>query len=300
MFRVVAPQDHGPGGSRTTAFVWQLDDGRTVLSASPPPSGGLASGSGAGLLWATERRLPSETALSCPVSVPGGNLVPSKHDFVRVGVVVAVQDSAGRTLLTRRCPHMRTFPQAWVCPGGGVDAGESLPAAAARELREEVGIDLPVASLEPLCMWESVFPTTPEDCQQQGLITGHYLAVFFRARLPPGVEQPSVALQPDEADAALWLPQAHLWACALRGVPRLPDGTISGSREVELEVLWAAKAIEARAEAPAPLGRLRLWELAQCYPSADGRLQGCGEAHLFALRELACEASLEAAEVPRL
>ena len=60
---------------------------------------------------------------------------------------------------------MRTFPRAWVAPGGGADEGETLAACAAREVSEEVGLE--VERLDPLCLWESFYPTSPEACLAQ-------------------------------------------------------------------------------------------------------------------------------------
>jgi len=53
---------------------------------------------------------------------------------------ILLVDAAGRVLLFRFTPGDR--PPFWVTPGGAVDPGESYAAAARRELREEVGLDL--------------------------------------------------------------------------------------------------------------------------------------------------------------
>lgn len=55
------------------------------------------------------------------------------------GVVAAVRDSAGRLLLTRRCDN-----GLWVMPGGRLELGETIAAAAVREVREETGIEIEV------------------------------------------------------------------------------------------------------------------------------------------------------------
>ena len=45
---------------------------------------------------------------------------PRKMPNMRLGVVGAVFDKHDRVLLTRRAPHMRSFPGSWVMPGGGL------------------------------------------------------------------------------------------------------------------------------------------------------------------------------------
>jgi 8-oxo-dGTP pyrophosphatase MutT (NUDIX family) len=45
-------------------------------------------------------------------------------------------------ILTRRAVGLRNHPAQWALPGGRLDVGESAEAAALRELREEVGLDL--------------------------------------------------------------------------------------------------------------------------------------------------------------
>jgi ADP-ribose pyrophosphatase YjhB (NUDIX family) len=53
-------------------------------------------------------------------------------------VRVVVVDDAGRVCLVRH-----TYKDGWHLPGGGVKTGEAIVDAAARELYEEAGIELP-------------------------------------------------------------------------------------------------------------------------------------------------------------
>ena len=52
-----------------------------------------------------------------------------------------------QVLITRRAPRLRTHSGQWALPGGRVDAGESVVAAARRELAEELGLELPESAV---------------------------------------------------------------------------------------------------------------------------------------------------------
>jgi 8-oxo-dGTP pyrophosphatase MutT (NUDIX family) len=56
--------------------------------------------------------------------------------------VVDAGDGAAGFLLTRRASSLRAHAGQWALPGGRVDEGEDVVAAALRELHEEIGLDV--------------------------------------------------------------------------------------------------------------------------------------------------------------
>lgn len=115
----------------------------------------------------------------CPGATPTVALDQSNRN---VGVAVCcLVERANMVLLTRRAAHLHAFPSVWVLPGGHVDAGESLAQAAARELREETGIECDTAQLVPFALFESMYP--PEAL---AVPVRHHVVMFFRLQLRDG------------------------------------------------------------------------------------------------------------------
>mmetsp|Transcript_59384 Transcript_59384/g.145285 ORF Transcript_59384/g.145285 Transcript_59384/m.145285 type:complete len:429 (-) Transcript_59384:5479-6765(-) len=145
-----------------------------------------------------------------------------KKTFVSLAVVGLVMDPTGdHLLLTKRPTYMRSFPGAFVLPGGSVDDGETLCQAATREIYEETNIVVPVDGWTLESVWESVYPTS----SLLGPISAHHIVCYLsgRALLPDGDEEsddncvngrlsverrrrlPTMRLCDDEVDGAVWL-----------------------------------------------------------------------------------------------
>jgi 8-oxo-dGTP diphosphatase len=106
--------------------------------------------------------------------------------FLASGGVV-MRNTAGEVLVLRT-----TYKESWEIPGGLVDRGEGPHAAAAREVREELGVDLAVGRL--LC----VDYRTPWEENPHPML--HF--VFDGGVL----NEPTFTLQQDEIAEALFLP----------------------------------------------------------------------------------------------
>ena len=221
-------------------------------------------------------------SLDCPAlwSAP-----PPQPREVRIGAVVIPVDEHGRVLLTRRAAHMRSFPRAWVFPGGGVDAGESVADAAVRELREETGLHARdgSAGLRLVGLWESCFPTgrmlTASGGTEEGAfaIKGQYLVVYYAARVSGTGE---LCLQKEETDAAVWLTPKDARAAT-------STGSAAAARTIKLaKAVSSVDGCGARAgEEGSANTSVSLNALHGIYPNETG--QGIAQGHLFALDLLA-------------
>jgi len=113
------------------------------------------------------------------------------------GVVALLTDAAGRLLLLRRAQEPGRGRLG--LPGGFVDIGESAEEALQREIREEVGLEVPELAY---------YLTLPNEYPYQGLVTPvldlfyrGWLQSFAEARAVSEVEE-LVVLDPREVDLA--------------------------------------------------------------------------------------------------
>jgi 8-oxo-dGTP diphosphatase len=119
-----------------------------------------------------------------------------------VGVGAVVLD-AGRVLLIKRA-HEPLKGQ-WSLPGGGVELGETLEQAVAREVQEETGLDVDVGPIV------EVLDRITRDAD--GRVDHHFVLVDFVCRPAGGILSSA-----SDADAAEWVPLEALTDYGVAGI----------------------------------------------------------------------------------
>jgi 8-oxo-dGTP diphosphatase len=108
-----------------------------------------------------------------------------------VGIAVRKDDTV---LVVRRALHDDFMAGIWELPGGGVDAGETLDQAAARELQEETGL-VTTRIINIFEGFDYQTPTKPKVRQ-----------VNFLVEVAPG----DIQLSPDEHDEYRWIKKGEI------------------------------------------------------------------------------------------
>lgn len=126
----------------------------------------------------------------------------------RMVVGIWTVNSKGEILLTLRHPQKDVYPNTWENSGGAAQMGESSRQAAARELREETGIE---ASEEELLYLGTY--------TRKGVISGAFIDSYLVHR---DVAIDDLTLQDGETVDAKWVTPAQLDALCKEGVVAKP------------------------------------------------------------------------------
>lgn len=108
-------------------------------------------------------------------------------------------DGRPRVLMLQRGPNSLYGAGLWALPAGHVEKGESLRACAVRELREEVGLEVPCNDL--------TFTDLHSSRDGSGL---HRLSFLFRTRRWPGTEFAPRLCEPEAHSDMRWFPTDDL------------------------------------------------------------------------------------------
>lgn len=112
--------------------------------------------------------------------------------FVGVGAIIIEDDRVA--LVRRGHPPLKGK---WSIPGGVLEVGETLRAAAEREVREETGLEVEIGEL--LGVFDRVVP------DEEGQIRYHYVLIDFLCRRVSGK-----LCAGDDAEDADWFQAAEL------------------------------------------------------------------------------------------
>mgnify|MGYP001558232717 FL=1 len=110
-------------------------------------------------------------------------------DYIGVGVGAVILNSEGRVFLAKRGREVRNESGRWEFPGGGVEFGETLEHALAREVREEYGLEIEVQEL--LDVVNHLIPAEKQ----------HWVSPTFLCRVKSGA--PSIR-EPHKCDEIGW------------------------------------------------------------------------------------------------
>ncbi len=153
-------------------------------------------------------------------------------------------ETAMEVLLLRRSARADYLAQAWVFPGGGVEPEdgadplslEAARAAAARETREEAGVDLDPAGLVPYSQWCPP-PESPK----------RFLTWFFVAQVP---NLGDVTVDGAEITEHVWVQPADGLAARDAGQVTLMPPTWMALRDLSMQPSIAAVLEMARSRTP--------------------------------------------------
>ena len=167
-----------------------------------------------GIPFGRARHNPSMDSTACPTTlVNQATLHRQKQPYVQLAVVGLLQDNHHRLLLTRRPSYMRSFPHAWVFPGGAVDDDDvCIRQALSREVYEETNLTITSHNGDDdddwkiVGLWESVYPTSLQNPDTDP-IYAHHLCIYMSGQVDDATKLRPCA---EEVDSAIWLKESDI------------------------------------------------------------------------------------------
>jgi mutator protein MutT len=111
-------------------------------------------------------------------------------DYIGVAVGALIFNDEGKILLCKRSQHAKNEWGRWEAPGGEVEFGETLHHAIAREMQEELGIELVI---------EKQLPAADHILLEE---YQHWVPTSFICKIKNGKEP--MIMEPDKCDAIGW------------------------------------------------------------------------------------------------
>ncbi len=160
-------------------------------------------------------------------------------------VAAVIRDSRDNVLLSLRAPH-QDQGGLWEFPGGKVQAGEPALAALARELKEELGIEIDLRLAVPLIKVEHAYP--------HRTVLLEVWEILRWAGVPAGLEGQTIEWVPPARLVEKQFPRANLPIISAAQLPRLclvtPEPTTQTRflQDLELSLVAGIKLVQLRAK----------------------------------------------------
>ena len=119
-----------------------------------------------------------------------------KHPIM-IGVGAVIEDKAGRILLVKHIPERGGFWQGkWICPGGGLEPGETIEEGIKREIREETQLEIDL--MTPLPPFDRIV-------RSKDKVSLHVIYIDYRARVTGGRLKPG-----SDVGEAIWIEKERI------------------------------------------------------------------------------------------
>ena len=116
---------------------------------------------------------------------------------IKIAVGAVIEDSDGRVLLVKHVPERGGFWQGkWICPGGGLEPGETIEEGIKREVREETQLEIDL--MTPLPPFDRIV-------RSKDKVSLHVIYIDYRARVTGGRLKPG-----SDVGEARWVEKERL------------------------------------------------------------------------------------------